>query len=140
MGSNGGTMTSSIGLLALRIGLAGTLFAAHGWGKITHFAERAGSFPDPLHVGSVVSFWLVVLAEVFCAGFLALGLFSRFAVIPIIGFLSVAFFIHHAQDPFPKKELALVYLSGFVALFFTGPGKFALDSWMRVKFGPKGGD
>ena len=139
MASNGGGMTSSIGLLVLRVGMAGLLLGAHGWGKITHIAERAGSFPDPIHVGSTVSFWLVVIAEVFCSAFVALGLFTRAATVPIIGFLSVAFFIHHAADPFPRREMALVYLVPFVALFFLGPGKFALDAWIKVKVQSKGG-
>src|SRR5262245_30393591 len=138
MASNGGGL-SSIGLLVLRVGMAGLLLGAHGWGKITHIAQRAGSFPDPLHLGSTVSFWLVVLAEVLCAGLVALGLFTRAATIPIIGFLSVAFFIHHAHDPWSRREMALVYLVPFVALFFTGPGKFALDAWIKVKVQSKGG-
>jgi putative oxidoreductase len=139
MSSNGGSMTSSIGLLVLRVGVAGLLFCAHGWGKITHIADRAKSFPDPLHLGSTPSFWLVVLAEVFCTPLVALGLFTRAATIPIIGFLSVAFFIHHAADPFPRRELAVLFLIPFVALFFTGPGRFALDAWIKVKVQSKGG-
>ena len=140
MASNNGGVTASIGLLVLRVGMAGLLLCAHGWTKITHFAGMAKSFPDPLHVGSTMSFWLVVLAEVLCTTLLALGLFSRAAVIPIIGFLSVAFFIHHAHDPWNKREMAIVYLVPFVALFFTGPGNFALDAWIRVKIATKGGD
>ena len=138
MGSNGGTLTGSIGLLVLRVGMAGLLFLGHGWGKITHIKEYSGGFPDPLHFGSTISFWLVVLAEVFCTPFVAAGLFTRAALIPIIGFLSIAFFIHHAADPFPRRELAIVYLVAFVALFLVGPGRFALDAWIKVKVGPKG--
>lgn len=137
MASNGGTLAGSIGLLVLRVGTAALLFGGHGWGKVTHLAEMSKSFPDPLHVGSAASFGLVVLAEVVCTAFVALGLFTRFAVIPIIGFLSVAFFVHHAQDPFRQKELAMVLLVSFVSLFFTGPGRFALDSWIAVRLGGK---
>ena len=138
MSSNGGSTTTSIGLLVLRVGVAGLLLCGHGWGKITHIAAMAPSFPDPIHLGSVPSFWLVVTAEVLCSSLLVLGLFSRAATIPIIGFLSIAFFIHHAHDPWQKREMALVYLIPFVTLFFTGPGKFALDAWIRVKVAPKG--
>jgi len=69
-----------------------------------------------------------------------IGLFSRAVTIPIIGFLSIAFFIHHAHDRWQRRELALVYLIPFVALFFLGPGKFALDAWIKVKVASKGGD
>jgi len=137
MASNGDTLTGSIGLFVLRVGTAALLFCAHGFDKVTHIAARASGFPDPIHVGGPASFGLVVLAEVVCTVLVALGLFTRFALLPIIGFLSVAFFIQHAQDPFRQKELAIVYLVPFVALFFTGPGKFALDSWIAVRVGGK---
>jgi putative oxidoreductase len=133
MASNGDTLTGSIGLLALRLGMAALLFGAHGLDKVTHLAARAKGFPDPLHLGSHASFGLVVSAEAVCTLFVALGLFTRAAVIPIIGFLGVAFFVQHAQDPFPQKELAMVYLVPFVALFFTGPGRFALDAWIGLR-------
>ena len=140
MASNGGTLSGSIGLFALRVGMAGSLFCAHGWTKITHIADMASSFPNPIHLGSTVSFWMVTFAEVFCSAFVAIGLFSRAATVPIIGFLSIAFFVHHAHDPWQKREMALIYLIPFVALFFTGPGKFALDAWIKVKVASKGGD
>lgn len=139
MSSNGGFM-GSIGLLVLRVGVSAILFGGHGWTKILNFAERSRSFPDPLHVGSVASFWLVVSAEVFCTTLVALGLFTRAAAVPIIGFLSIAFFIHHAADPFRQKELALVFLVPFVAIFFLGPGKFALDTWIGLRLKKGGGD
>jgi len=140
MSSNGDTLTRSIGLFVLRVGMAGLLLCGHGWDKVTHAAARAKSFPDPLHIGSAASFGLVVFAETACALFVALGLFTRAALVPIILFLCVAFFIFLAHQPFGDKELAIVYLVPFLALLFTGPGKFALDAWIRVRFGKKGGD
>ncbi len=139
MASNGDTLTGSIGLFVLRVGMAGLLLLGHGWDKVTHMAARAQSFPDPLHIGSRPSFGLVVFAETACALFVALGLFTRAALIPIILFLCVGFFLYLAHAPFSQKELAIVYLVPFVALFFTGPGRFALDAWIRVRFGKKGG-
>ena len=133
MASNGDTVMGSIGLFVLRVGMAGLLLGAHGWDKVTHIAARAKSFPDPLHVGSPASFGLVVFAETVCTLFVALGLFTRAAVIPIIGFLCVAFFIYLAHEPFGQKELAIVYLVPFVAIFFAGPGRFALDSWIGLR-------
>jgi len=137
MGSNGDTLKGSIGLLVLRVGMAALLFWGHGLGKVAHLAERAKDFPDPLNVGSATSLGLVVFAEVLCALFVALGLFTRFAVMPLIGLFLVLVFIHHASDPWKQKELAMVYLVPFVALFFTGPGKFALDSWIALRVGGK---
>jgi putative oxidoreductase len=137
MASNSGGVTSSIGLLILRAGTAAMLLIGHGWPKLTHFGEYAAKFPDPIHVGPTLSLGLVVFAEVFCSIFVALGLFTRLAVVPIVIFLGVAFFIQHAHDPFMKKELALVFMVPFLTLLFTGAGRFALDSIVGPRKGGK---
>ncbi len=128
----------SFGLLVLRLGAAGLLFYGHGWPKITHFAERAAKFPDPLHLGShPLSLGLVVFAEVFCTLFVALGLFTRVAVIPVIIFTMVAAFVQNAGAPWSDKDLALIYAVPFVALLSTGPGGFSLDAIMGPRRGGK---
>ena len=137
MGSNGDTLKGSIGLLVLRVGTAGLLLFGHGLSKATRVAELSGSFPDPLHLGSAVSLGLTVFAEVLCSLFVVLGLFTRFALVPLIVMFFVLVFIHHASDPWKQKELAMAYVVPFVALFFTGPGNFALDSWISLRVGSK---
>ena len=134
MASNGG-FKGSVGLLILRVGMAAMLFAGHGWGKITHFGEMARTFPDPLHVGHTASLGLVVLAEVFCTLFVAFGLFTRIAVVPIVGFLGVAGFIQLAAEPWSHRELAFVYLAPFVALFFTAAGRLSVDGMIARRRG-----
>jgi putative oxidoreductase len=125
----------SLGLLILRLGTGGLLLYAHGWGKITRFGERLHTFADPIGVGSEISFVLVVFTEVVCAALLALGLWTRFVAIPIVIFALVAVFVQHWGDPFPKKELALLYGIPALALALTGAGMFALDAIMGKKRG-----
>ncbi|MEX2580185.1 MAG: DoxX family protein [Verrucomicrobiales bacterium] len=121
----------SLGLLILRIGCGGTMAAAHGWQKLTGFAENSAEFPDPLGFGSVPSMALTVFAEFFCALAVVLGLFTRVAVIPLLVTMLVAFFVIHSDDPFKVKELSLLYAISFLALFFTGAGKFSLDGALK---------
>src|SRR2546428_3405294 len=120
-----------LGLLILRVGFALSLLLTHGLPKLMHFAEKAQSFPDPLGIGSKFSLLLVIFAEVFCSMLLTLGLGSRFALIPLIISFSVAVFMFYKNDPFATKELAVLYLIAFTALFFTGPGKFSVDENMK---------
>jgi putative oxidoreductase len=124
---------NSLGLLLLRIGAAGLLLYGHGWPKLMRYQERAATFSDPLGVGSTASFILVLIAEVACSLLVMLGLITRLAVIPIIMFLMVAVFIQHANDPWSKKEFALIFAVPFVALFFTGPGRYSIDAMMRSR-------
>jgi putative oxidoreductase len=45
----------------------------------------------------------------------------------------VAVFSIHAADVFAKKELAVLYLAGYVVLFFAGSGKYSIDQLMQPK-------
>jgi putative oxidoreductase len=117
----------SIGLLVLRLGTGGLLLYAHGLGKVLEFSKRAPTFADPIGLGPHVSFALVVFAEFFCSIAIMLGLATRLAAVPIAIFTLVAVFVQHAADPFPKKELPLLYLIPVLTLMATGAGRFSLD-------------
>lgn len=122
---------SSIGLLLLRIFLGGFMLLAHGWPKLAGFSEKSGGFPDPLGVGSPLSLSLAVFAEVFCALALMLGLFTRAAAVPLLITMLVAAFLVHADDPFQKKEFALLYAIPFLTLVLTGAGSYSLDARLK---------
>jgi putative oxidoreductase len=122
-----------IGLLILRVSFGGMMLVAHGWGKLVGFAELSQKFPDPIGVGSTLSLSLAVGAEVFCALAIVLGLFTRLAAIPLIVTMLVAAFVIHADDPWAKKEFALLYLLPFLSLVFTGAGKYSLDAFLAKR-------
>jgi putative oxidoreductase len=46
----------------------------------------------------------------------------------------VAAIIHHANDPFQDKELALLFMVGYVVLILTGPGRFSVDRLITSKW------
>lgn len=124
---------ADLGRLILRLGLGGTLAAAHGWSKLTGFTERSSSFADPYGLGPAVSLALAIFAELVCGLLVALGLFTRLATIPPLFVMGTAFLVIHAADPFGRKELALIYFVGLLAILLLGPGRYALDSrpWRR---------
>lgn len=81
-------------------------------------------------MGSVLSISLVIFAEVFCSAFLILGLFTRFACIPLIIDMAVALgYIQHWQV-FGAGEKEALFLTGFIAILFTGPGKISIDRFI----------
>lgn len=118
---------TSLAVLVLRIGFSATMVYGHGLRKIQNFEELLGQFRDPLGLGSELSLVLAIFAEVFCSVLVALGLATRLALIPLMTTMGVALFLVHADDPFSRKEMALVYLLCYVALFLAGPGRFSLD-------------
>jgi putative oxidoreductase len=123
-------MAYSVMLLAVRI-IFGALFMSHGIAKWVAFNEATENFPNPLGMGSTLSFWLAIFAEVACSFGFILGALFRLCLIPMIFTMCVALFVIHASDPLVIKELALMYLTIFVLTFFSGPGRFSIDEILR---------
>lgn len=76
---------------------------------------------------------LVVFAEMFCSLAIILGFAVRLAAIPLIITMLVAAFIIHGDDPWQKKEFALLYLTPFLVLVFSGAGRYSLDMMLFKK-------
>lgn len=119
--------TYSFLILVVRI-FFGVLLLSHGYDKLLAHATMPDSFVDPLGMGSNLSYWMVVFAEVVCAFALIVGLLQRIVLIPIVSSMIVAFFIIHEGDPFATKELSFIYLIVFIILYITGPGKYSFDA------------
>jgi len=120
-------MKRNFGLAILRIGAA-SLMLTHG---VPKFLKLIGGgeieFGDPIGIGPTATLILAVIGEFICPILILVGFKTRLATIPTILVMLAAAFIVHAQDPFGKKEKALLFLVMFVAVLIMGPGKFSLD-------------
>lgn len=121
--------SADFALLVLRVWLGVSMLALHGWGKAVNFGSMASKFADPFGLGTTASLVLAIFGELVCGALLALGLATRFAALVLVIVMSVAFFsAHGAKLSGPGSgELAFIYLAGFVAIFFAGPGRFSFD-------------
>ena len=117
------------GMLLLRLGMGG-LMMKHGYDKLVHFAQYNSQFMNFLGMGQGLTLSLVIFAEFFCALFILLGLFTRLATIPLIIVMCVALFKAHNADFLGEGEMAALFLSGYLTLLFTGPGKISVDGMM----------
>ncbi len=117
-------------LLLLRLA-AGGLMITHGLPKLQMILSGEIQFGDPIGIGTNLSLYLTVFAEFFCAILIILGLATRLASIPLIICMVVAVFVVHAADPIGVKELGLFYLASYVALLFSGAGKFSVDEYLK---------
>lgn len=145
-------ITTSIGLLVLRVGF-GVYLATHGWGKVQMLlAGQLGQFGDPIGLGSELSLVLVMIAEFLCGLLVVLGLATRYAAVPPVIAMAVAAFVVHGGDPWTmgraaelfmsgateswaSKEPALLFLVAFLGLGFTGAGRYSLDAWIARRRG-----
>lgn len=123
-----------LGLLIARVSFGGMMLLAHGLPKFQKYSVISDKFPDPLGVGSPLSLSLAIFSELFCSILVILGLGTRLAATQLIITMGVAAFIVHSGDPFfaapgqKSKEFALMYLTAFLMIFLTGPGRLSLDS------------
>ena len=132
----------SLGLLILRVGIGGYMMT-HGWGKLQMVLDgNLDTFGDPVGLGSSTSLILATGAEFFCALLVVIGLGTRYAAMPVVFTMGVAAFLIHRNDPWTmgpglSKEPALLFLIPFLALIFTGAGRFSLDALIKRRRGRK---
>lgn len=117
------------GLLFLRLTVGYFMIYGHGFGKVTRLlGSEEIKFADPYGVGPVISLGLAAFAEFFCSILIMAGLFTRAALIPLIFTMFTVVFVVNFDKEFGDLEKALLFGSVFIALFFTGAGKFSLDA------------
>jgi putative oxidoreductase len=135
--------------LLIRV-MVGAVFLSEGIQKFLYAADvGAGRFarigiPNPEFMGPLVG-----AVEIICGTLVLLGLFTRWAVIPLLGIMAVAFLttklpILLGQDlgPFRVRQLSYYGLWGFahesrtdfsmvmgsLFLWWVGPGPISLDA------------
>lgn len=116
----------NFGMLVLRV-FTGLLLSSHGYSKLVQFSVLKHKFMNFMHLGSTTTLVLVIFAEFFCSIFLILGLFTRFACIPIIIAMSVVVFVASHGDIFGHGERGMMFLAATIAILFCGPGKISVD-------------
>ncbi len=123
----------NFGLLVLRFGAGLTMAFAHGIGKIPlsdgfiGFVAKIG-FPAP-----ELFAWAAALSELIGGIFIAAGVLTRPAALSLVLTMGVAGFIAHSGDGWSKMEPSFVYLVMFLALFFTGAGRYSIDALVSKK-------
>ena len=132
-GESGLSPLANAGLTLLRVFAGAAMALGHGLGKMPpseRFVESTGNLGFPL---PGLFAWAAALSEFLGGAFLALGLFTRPASFFIICTMLVAVLGVHLNDPFARKELALLYL--FVALCFLlkGANDWSIDAFLRRK-------
>jgi putative oxidoreductase len=126
-----------LALLVLRLWVGATLFLGHGLEKLLGSADAISQFPDPLHLGSYVSFIVATCSDVFFSILVVAGLGTRWAALLIFCNIFVAwalvvhfqFFAHGVS----AGETMVLYLGGLVTIAVAGPGRFSADSFLTKR-------
>lgn len=116
----------NLGALLLRLGFGVLMIPAHGYAKLANFATLKGQFMDFLGLGGTITLALVIFAEFFCSILIALGLFTRLAVIPLI-ITSIVILSTNNWVVFGKHELGAAFFIAYWAILAIGPGAYSVD-------------
>jgi putative oxidoreductase len=124
------TKTYDLSLLIFRVGVA-TLMLTHGYKKFMKLLEGSTGFADPIGIGETTTFYLAILSEFIAPIFIIIGYKTRLAsIFPMMTMLTAALIVH-ANDPFARQEMPLLYLASFFMIFMVGPGKISLDKYLK---------
>lgn len=109
----------------------GVLFMSTGWGKVHNLAKVAAFFAE-LHIPApAIQAAFVSYVELIGGALILIGLFARWASLPLIGSMAVAILtakadeVHGLPDLFGLVEWTYLVLLVWVAL--AGPGRVSLD-------------
>jgi len=123
----------NIGILLLRLWFGLSIFWIHGLDKAIHMGDTIKSFGE----GGIPSYLAVcaILSECLASLCVAVGFATRCAALAVGTTMFVAFsHAHHyvldPKAPFPpgSGEMAFLYLGAFAVIFFTGGGRFSVDT------------
>ena len=114
-------------LFFIRISAGLLIILNHGVTKIQNFDKWKVGFYDPFHMGSNISLILSISAEVFGAGLVVLGLFTRIGALLLTIDLFFAGFVFQHNRPVTAYEDAVLYFVCFLGILLTGPGKISVD-------------
>ena len=124
------TQLDFLGPLLARVTL-GVLFMSTGWGKVHNLAKVAAFFAE-LHIPApALQATFVSYVELIGGALVLVGLFARFASLPLIGSMAVAILtakadeVHGLPDLFGLVEWTYLVLLAWVAL--AGPGRVSID-------------
>lgn len=116
-------------LLLMRLGFGGIMFGNHGLLKLMRLGQEPVQFFPFMGLDPWTSLFLAAMTESIFSLLVVFGLGTRWAVVPLMFVLLVAIFGALATEPFAKRELAIIFFVGFLALHFTGAGKYSLDEY-----------
>lgn len=124
---------SHFGLLFFRVAVAFELLFVHGLKKIGIGVAIAETVPNPLGLPEFFNQAFAIVANIIMPLFIAAGLFTKLATLPILAVTLSGFFIVHFNDPIAIRDIPFMYSVCFLFLTIVGPGKYSLDYYFLNK-------
>ena len=126
-----------IGFLSIRLYLFYTFWSA-GTDKLNTFDQFTEWLQSLGLIFPEVFTWAVIITEIGGALFLLIGIFVRWATIPLLILMANAILLVHWENGWAQEsngiEMSVTYSIMLTILLFSGGGKyFSLDYWISRK-------
>ena len=120
-------LATDASLLLIRLVFGLSMAFAHGLGKVPPSDGFVGLVHELGFPAARFFAWAAGLAEFLGGILIAMGFLTRVSGFFLLQTMLVAVFIMHADDPFRKMEMGLLYAVISFVLMGTGAGRFSLD-------------
>ncbi|HZH66854.1 MAG TPA: DoxX family protein [Flavisolibacter sp.] len=127
------TTTFDFAILVFRVALSLELMVVHGLKKVGINVAEAEKIPNPLHLNEFINNTFAISANLFFPVLVVLGLFTRIAILPILGVTLTGYFVVHWHDPFLVKDIPFMYSLSYLLILVVGPGRYSVDYFMNHK-------
>jgi putative oxidoreductase len=119
--------------LFLRVAIA-AIFIQQGWAKFQNPSVIQGMLNGIGVPLSELMGWVVLLSELIGGTLLLLGLWTRYATLPLMAIMLVAFFTVHLKDGLKTPTWLVILMFFGLAIFCTsGAGEYSLDRRLSKK-------
>lgn len=132
------TISSDLGLLALRLAAGLMMAFGHGLDKIKKLPPTDEAIAKVADMGFPIPSlfaWGPALSEFVFSLCIVLGLFTRLSAFMWLCTMATAAFIAHGGQEFGNKEKALLYGTIAICLLIAGPGRLSADHFIAKALG-----
>ncbi|MBC6110916.1 DoxX family protein [Pedobacter fastidiosus] len=115
-------------MLFYRIAISLELIIVHGLKKIG-IGGVAEVVPNPFGIPQNLNEILAITANLLLPQLIIIGLFTRFATLPILAVTLTGYFVVHGNDPLIVRDVPFMFSLGYLLIAVVGPGRFSLDHY-----------
>ncbi|MEO1053623.1 MAG: DoxX family protein [Bacteroidota bacterium] len=123
----------SITMLIFRVLVAFAMIRTHGIKKITDIDGEIANIPDPFGFGGEFTAFMAIFTNIVLTVFIALGFFTRLSALGILSVTLSGLFLVHWGDPWPIKDIPLMYSLSYFLILLMGPGKYSIDQFISKR-------
>lgn len=123
-----GRDVNNYAMLVFRILIAFELFRVHGMKKFR--SDKNGhmeNVPNPFNMPDKLNRLIATFADTVVPFLIALGVFTRLAVLPTIGVTAIGYFVVHRNDSLEVRDVPYMYTLSLLLLLILGPGRYSVD-------------